>query len=252
MKKDQKARIAEALGAARVVDVGPATIGGPLDLLALREDFGRRLRSSGGRPTDPSWRLTRQVPFREESWSRLQGIAEEVGASGRRVGPAQIAAVFVEERLDEMEEAHWLEVLDASREISLLSQPDAAEAAGVTYNQFDEWVQRGWLLPAGRQGHQRTFGADEVVRGRWLRSIAQMSADLTALAEDVRASDLSARYLVATADAVGVVASRSQLYRLLETPGGHLVLDQLPERRDLIGLPPFPEDAHDEAPRRAV
>jgi hypothetical protein len=41
MKKVGKSKIAEALGASRVVEVGPKTIGGPLDLLALREEFAR-------------------------------------------------------------------------------------------------------------------------------------------------------------------------------------------------------------------
>ena len=129
----------------------------------------------------------------------------------------------------------------------MLSQPDAAEAAQVTYNQFDEWVQRGWILPAGRGGRQRVYSADEVIRAHWLRSISQTSADLDAIAERVRACDLSARYLVVTdTEKVSTAPTRSALYRLLETPGGHLVIDQLPERRKLLGLPPFPGDADDE------
>jgi hypothetical protein len=87
MRTEDKAKLAESLGAARVVDVGQKSIGGPLDLLALRQEFNERLHSSGGRPTDPTWKVSRQVPFKEESWSRLQDIASEVGASGRRVGP---------------------------------------------------------------------------------------------------------------------------------------------------------------------
>lgn len=247
MKKEDKAKIAKALGASRVVEVGRKKIGGPLDLLALREEFNQRLRSSGGRPTDPDWTVSRQVPFKEDSWNRLQALAGEVGASGRRVGPAQVAALLIESSLEEVGEAQWEEALEESRSIPLLSQPSAAEAAQVTYNQFDEWVQRGWILPAGRDGRQRVYSADEVIRAHWLRSISQTPADLDAIAEGVRACDLSARYLVVTdAMTVSTAPTRSALYRLLETPGGHLVIDQLPERRKLLGLPPFPGDTDDE------
>lgn len=247
MRKDEKAKLAEALGASRVVEVGQRSVGGPLDLLSLRQEFNERLRSSGGRPTDPSWKLSRQVPFKEESWSRLQEIATEVGASGRSVGPAQVAALLVENSLEELEDARWQEALDESRAIPLLAEPDAAEAAGVTYNQFDEWAQRGWLVPAARSGRRRSFGADEVLRARWLRSISSTAVPLDDVIEDVRGSDLSARYLVVTSPAtVRTAASRAQLYRLLEAPGSHLVIDQLPERRKLLGIPPFPDDGHDE------
>lgn len=247
MKQEDKAKLSEGLGAARVVEVGQRKIGGPLDMLSLRQDFNDRLRSSGGRPTDPSWKVSRQVPFKEESWSRLREIANEVGASGRRVGPAQVAALLVENSLEELEDARWQEALQNSRAIPLLSEPDAAEAAGVTYAQFDEWVQRGWLVPAGRRGRQQSFGADEVLRAQWLRSIASTAAKVDAIVDDVRACDLSARYLVVTAsENVRTAATRAQLYRLLEAPGSHLVIDQLPERRRLLGLPPFPDDGHDE------
>jgi len=251
MKDEDKTRIAAALGAARVVEVDRRRIGGPLDLLALREELNRRLRSSGGRPTDPAWTVSRQVPFKEDSWTRLQDLASEVGASGRRVGPAQVAALLIESSLDEADEAHWKEALERSRSAPLLSQPEAADAARVTYNQFDEWVQRGWLRPAGRRGHQRSYGADEVIRAYWLRSIADLPSNFEALATEVGSRDLSARYLVVTdAERVTVVSGRPRLYRLLETPGSHLIIDQLPERRKLIGLPAILEA--DDEQRRAV
>ncbi len=254
MKKEGKARIAEALGASRVVELDSKNAGGPLDLLALREEVNQRLRSSGGRPTDPAWTLSRQVPFKEDSWNRLQEFASEVGTSGRRVGPAQLAALLIENSLEELEDAQWREVLNKSRATPLLSQPEAADAAQVTYNQFDDWVQRGWIVPAGRRGRQQSYSADEVIRARWLRSISNTTVDIGPTAEEVRACDLAARYLVVSnAETVSAVPTRSQLYRLLETAGGHLVIDQLPLRRTMLGLPPFSGDAHDEpAIRRAV
>jgi hypothetical protein len=254
MKKEDKSRIAKALGASRVVEVGQNSVGGPLDLLALREEFNRRLRSTGGRPTDPAWTVTRLVPFREDSWTRLQDLASEIGVSGRRVGPAQVAALLIESSLEELEETQWQEALEATRAAPLRTQPEAAEAARVTYNQFDDWVQLGWILPAGRRGHERSYGADEVVRANWLRSISQAVVGIEEIAAAVRTSNLSARYLVVTDnESVATVPTRSQLYRLLEAPGSHLVIDQLPERRSLLGLPPFPDDPHDELrARRAV
>jgi hypothetical protein len=253
MKESNKTRLAAELGASRVVEVGQKRVAGPLDMLALRQEFDERLRSTGGRPTDPSWKLSRQVPFKEESWSRLQNIAGEVGASGRRVGPAQVAALLVESSLEELDDARWQEALEASREMELLSEPKAAEAAKLTYNQFDDWVQRHWLVPAGRRGRQLAFGADEIVRAGWLAAIAKTDIVVDEVVEDVRASDLSARYLVFSDPAmVRTAASRSQLYLILETPGGHLVIDQLPERRKLLGLLPIPEDGDDERIQQVV
>jgi hypothetical protein len=245
MNKQEKERLAKGLGASRVVEVEQQSVGGPLDLLALRAEFDQRLQSSGGRPTDPSWKLSRQVPFKEESWERLQDIASRVGESGRRVGPAQVAALLLESSLEEMEDAQWQEALDESRQTPLLSQPEAAEAAGVTYDQFDDWVQRGWLVPAGRQARRRSFGADEIIRAQWLRSLALLPANVGRLAEEVRTCELSSRYLVVlSGEVVATAATRSHLYRLLEKEGAHFVIDQLPERRKLLGLTPFPDHAH--------
>lgn len=43
MKKDDKAKLAKGLGASRVVEVGQTKIGGPLDMLALSEEFNELL-----------------------------------------------------------------------------------------------------------------------------------------------------------------------------------------------------------------
>src|ERR1700677_4861214 len=157
MKKEDKSRMEEACGASRAGEGGPKRSGVPLDLLALREEFNQRLRSSGGRPTDPAWTVTRLVPFKADNWTRLQDLASEIGVSGRRVGPAQVAALLIESSLEEIEEGQWQEALETSRSAPLRSQPEAAEAAQITYNQFDDWVQRGWNVPAGRRGHERPY-----------------------------------------------------------------------------------------------
>lgn len=254
MKKEEKTWIAEALGASTIVELDQKEVGSPLDLLALRENFNERLRSSGGRPTDPEWTVSRQVRFKKDSWTRLQDLATEVGERGPRVGPAQVAALLIENSLEELEESAWQEILEASRSMPLRPKPEAADAARVTYHRLDDWVQLGWIRPARRRGHQQFFSADEIVRAHWLRSISQESTEVAAIAEDVRTCDLGARYLVfSNAETVATVPTRSQLYRLLEVPGSHLVIDQLPERRRLLGLPPFPGDTDDEERiRRAV
>lgn len=247
-------RIAEALGASRVVELEQPASGGPLDLLALRHEVSERIRSTGGRPTDPAWTLARQVPFKTESWERLQDLAEEIGTGGRRVGAAQLAALLVESGLEEVEDAHWQEVLTASRELPPFAAPDAADKAQITYNEFDEWVQKGWVLPARRRGHNRWYAVDEVIRAHWLASVARSGGEISELAPKLREAELQGRYLVVTDLAeVRVAEARAHLYRILEVPGSHLVIDQLPIRRQLLGLPPFPvREGHDDETRQAV
>lgn len=92
--------IARALGASKVVPLGKVDHT-PLGMLALT-DRVRRLRSIGpggsGRPSDPSWTLTRIVKFRPSTWKHLARIAaREARRTGRRVSPAQVAAILLEE-----------------------------------------------------------------------------------------------------------------------------------------------------------
>ncbi len=91
--------IAEALGASRVIDLGIRRQDGPLDWLALAHALQERLVSSGGRPSDPRWDTRRLVPFRRQTWKRLARQAAALSARGRKVGPAQLAAFLIEERL---------------------------------------------------------------------------------------------------------------------------------------------------------
>lgn len=86
----------EALGASRKVPVKTRRVTSPLDVLALREEIGERIRSTGGRPTDPEWTIQRQVPFRPETWQQLQQMADDLRATGASASPAQLAALFIE------------------------------------------------------------------------------------------------------------------------------------------------------------
>jgi hypothetical protein len=92
-------KIAKALGASRVEEIATSNTQGPLGLLALREELERRLRSSGGRPTDPEWNARRCVPFKVEIWAALAELAAKLSTNNRRVTPAQVASLLLERDL---------------------------------------------------------------------------------------------------------------------------------------------------------
>ncbi|HBL16793.1 MAG TPA: hypothetical protein DD417_08600 [Elusimicrobia bacterium] len=98
-KHGERDRIAGALGASRVVKLKDRRSAGPLDWIELAQALQHRLVSRGGRPSDPHWDTKRLVPFRRRTWKLLSREAEEISAHGRRVGPAQLAAIFIEEQL---------------------------------------------------------------------------------------------------------------------------------------------------------
>lgn len=99
MKKNETASLAGALGASRVIPIAERNAAGPLDWLALGDAIRGRLVSSGGRPSDPRWDTKRLVPFRRRTWQRLAQQARRLSRGGRKVGPAQLAAFLIEERL---------------------------------------------------------------------------------------------------------------------------------------------------------
>ena len=98
-------KLAAALGATRVEAVSDKSHQGPLGLLAPRDEIATRLRSTGGRPTDPSWTERRCVPFSEETWNHLNELAEKMSAEGRKVTPAQVAAILVEQEIQKLHAA---------------------------------------------------------------------------------------------------------------------------------------------------
>lgn len=98
-------RIAQRLGAGRVVSVGPVEHT-PLGLIGLTDRI-RRLRSTGpggtGRPADPLATVPRIVKFKMETWKVLAEVASaEARKSGRRISPAQVASMLVEHGLEEV------------------------------------------------------------------------------------------------------------------------------------------------------
>ena len=98
-------KIAKALGADRVVSLERLPSQGPLDLLELRADVHRRLRSTGGRPTDPDWDIRRVVPFRRERWQELERLAKLCELEGQRVSPSQLAALLIERGLESLKKS---------------------------------------------------------------------------------------------------------------------------------------------------
>jgi len=98
-------RIADALGAQRSIPLTGLPSQGPLDLLQLRAELGRRLRSTGGRPTDPEWTLRRIIPFREKGWLELERLATRCSDEGQKVSPSQLAALLIERGLQDLKRA---------------------------------------------------------------------------------------------------------------------------------------------------
>lgn len=100
-KEEFHDRVARALGATRSLRIGSATLGTPLDWLALRQEVGTRLQSTGGRPTDPAWEITRSIRFDREHWQMLESISGALSESGSGASPGQVAAILLEKAIEE-------------------------------------------------------------------------------------------------------------------------------------------------------
>lgn len=99
-------KIAKALGATigePVSDTG----GGAFGMAWLTAELRSRLEpiqgKRPGRPSDPSWVYSRKVPMSEETLERLEGLAEAVSTSERKVSPMQVAAQLLEESIGRLE-----------------------------------------------------------------------------------------------------------------------------------------------------
>lgn len=96
--------ISKALGSGGSVPLGSARFSPP-GLLALAHRFNERLKSRGGRPTDPDWTVTRRVPFAPETWDALHMLARKLSTAERKVAPARVAAALIEEGVAGLDEA---------------------------------------------------------------------------------------------------------------------------------------------------
>jgi hypothetical protein len=88
----------ELTGASRIESL-PADLASASDLAALRREVLGRLRSTGGRPTDPTWRISRVVPFNPDVWRQLQELSAQLRSAGASASAGQLAAFFVEQGL---------------------------------------------------------------------------------------------------------------------------------------------------------
>lgn len=98
----QTDRIQRKLGAQHVVSLDGPHDHGPLGLIQLKAELRRRLRSSGGRPSDPEWSIRRLIPFKKDKWTELERQAERCSGQGQRVSPSQLAAVLIERGLQNL------------------------------------------------------------------------------------------------------------------------------------------------------
>ncbi len=102
-RADRSARaVAKALGADLVVPLGKIEHT-PFGYIALT-DRVHRLRSTGprgsGRPSNPEATLPRIVKFKPGTWNLLKRVASaQARTTGRRVSPAQVASILIEEAL---------------------------------------------------------------------------------------------------------------------------------------------------------
>ncbi len=91
-----------ALGASRsfAVESKPH---GPFGLATLLDEIQNRLVSRGGRPSDPGPTIRRLVPIKKQVWRSLKAQAAYLSSHGKRVSPAQLAAMLVEKSLSDLE-----------------------------------------------------------------------------------------------------------------------------------------------------
>jgi hypothetical protein len=91
-----------ALGASRsfAVESKPH---GPYGVAALLDELQNRLVSRGGRPSDPGPTIRRLVPIKKQVWRSLKAQAAFLSNRGKRVSPAQLAALLVEKSVSEFE-----------------------------------------------------------------------------------------------------------------------------------------------------
>lgn len=91
-----------ALGASRSFAV-ESKLHGPFGVAALLDEIQNRLVSRGGRPSDSGPTIRRLVPLRKQVWRTLKAQAAALSSHGRRVSPAQLAAMLVERSVKELE-----------------------------------------------------------------------------------------------------------------------------------------------------
>jgi len=93
-----------ALGASRSFGVENKP-NGPFGVAALLDEIQNRLVSRGGRPSDPGPTIRRLVPIKKQVWRSLKTQAAYLSSHGKRVSPAQLAAMLVEKSVSELRDS---------------------------------------------------------------------------------------------------------------------------------------------------
>ena len=126
--------VAALLGAEVIEDIGPVRMD-PIGLGVLAGRIAKRLVSTGGRPTDKDWVLTRKVPMKKETWTKLEQDSKEFATQGMRVAPGQLAAIALERGLGLLESDRPQDDLAGTKaytvdeEIQVLKQQSRQQAA---------------------------------------------------------------------------------------------------------------------------
>lgn len=121
----------------------------------------------------------------------------------------------------------------------VMSAPEAASLAGVTYRQLDYWSRKGWVVPAhvervsaGRQ--LRRYGETDVLRLAALAHLGRSGLDVAAFGAQVGELDLGEDSLVVVGpEAELAVVAAGDLRAHLARPGRYVVFDPEPHRRVL-------------------
>jgi hypothetical protein len=107
-------KIAQKLGARRrgAIEVRPGSFGAMELLAEVQERF--RVPPQGGRATDASLTVQRQIALHERTYKRLVSMAESLTkATGRSIGPLQVGTLLLEHAADEVAEADIAKMLEA-------------------------------------------------------------------------------------------------------------------------------------------
>ncbi|MFI5110760.1 MAG: hypothetical protein ACHP78_18215 [Terriglobales bacterium] len=101
-KTEPSSHLAASLGASRSFGI-TSKPHGPFGVAALLDEIQNRLVSRGGRPSDPGATIRRLVPIRKQVWRSLKAQAAFLSSHGKRVSPAQLAAMLVEKSVFELQ-----------------------------------------------------------------------------------------------------------------------------------------------------
>ena len=100
-------KLARLLGA-KIVGQVPDVGGGAFGMARLAQVLHDRLTPGQGerpgRPTDAAWEFRPKVPMSKTTQRKLQRLAEQASAAGRKVSPMQLAAQLLEDAVARVEE----------------------------------------------------------------------------------------------------------------------------------------------------